>query len=308
MVASWPLIACTLCGVVACGTFGTQGLLALRGRGARVQMPGVLIVLACSVLAAVFACMRVGRLDRVFNVFGNPSSAIAQTFIAILVLVLASLAYVVSLRRGEEEGDVSLFMAVVAVLASLFGVYAIAAGDVATSLSAGKTALAVALVACAAACVGTLTCEALRVLRGAPGAGAGKGGGAEGGALGVAGVVCAALSGVAMIVFSFVAPTLGKRATSITSSSYGFESSHPTQAIADQVVAGAGATIAEPLFWVLVVAVGVAVPLVCAVAARGRTGGLAVALRVVAVACVLLGLAYVMDQFMFTTSATRIFS
>ena len=300
MTASWPLIAYTLCSVIACGTLGVQGVLALGGRGARIQTPGALLALVFAVLAAVFACMRVGRLDRVFNVFGHPASPVAQTFIAILVMVVVALVYLVALRRAEEEGEVPLPVAVLGVLASLFGVYAIAAGDVATSGVAAKTVVAVALVAGSAALVGTLVCRALLALREKE---------AATGGLGLAAVVCGVVSGAATVVFSLVAPTMVRKAISITTSTYGFESAHPTQATGSQAAASAtgSAALGDPLFWVVVVAVGIAVPLVVALLTRKRSGALTGVLCGVAALCALVGLAYAMDQFMFTSSTTRLF-
>ncbi|MBS5450716.1 MAG: polysulfide reductase NrfD [Coriobacteriia bacterium] len=299
MTASWPLIAYTLCSVIACGTLGVQGVLALGGRGARIQTPGALLALVFAVLAAVFACLRVGRLDRVFNVFGHPASPVAQTFIAILALIVVSLVYLVALRRAEEEGEVPLPVAALGVLASLFGVYAVAAGDVATSGIAAKTALAVALVAGSAALVGTLACRALLAVRERE---------AAAGGLGVATVACGLASGVATVAFSLVAPTMVRKAVSITTSTYGFESAHPTQATGSQAAASAASgAMGDPLFWVVVVAVGIVIPLVVALLTRKRSGVLTGVLCGAAALCVLVGLAYAMDQFMFTSSVTRLF-
>ena len=294
MTTSWPLVAYTLCAVVACGALGVSSVRALRGRGAAAQLPGTALALAASVLAVVFACLRLGRASRVMNVFAHPASAVSQTFIALFALVVASVVYVTALRRSEEEGRVPVWTAVLGVLASLFGAYAVGAGDVATALSAPKTALSVAMVALSSACAGTLLVRGIEGLRIS-----------DTPAMGWASVICSVLSGAGVAAFSILAPGLGKRATTLTTSTFGFDASHPTQAVGEALAATASAW-SDQLTWCAVVGLGILVPLVCALLSRRRGGVAGMLLGAAGVACLLVGLACAMHLFMFTTNPTRL--
>lgn len=295
MSVSWPLLAYTLCSLVACGTLGVQGALALRGHGTKVQTPAIVAVIALTVLGAAFACMRFGRLDRIFNVFGNPASAIAQGYYALVLVLVVAVVFLVLLRRSEEEGTVPAGGAAVAVLAALVGVYALAANDTATINDLGKRWLTVAYFLCAAAVSGTLVCTGIQAARGEA---ALRG-------LGVAGVVAACASGAMTVVYALVAPHLGVRAQTITSSTYGIVPGHPSGTSAGDVAALPG--LDSPVFWVGVVALGIAVPLVGAVAARKVRGAACAAVCLAAVVCLLVGVGCALELFLPSNGRTQVF-
>lgn len=296
MTVSWPLLAYTLCTLVACGTLVVQGILALRGHGTKVQMPAIAAVLVFSLAGGAFASMRFGHLDRFFNVFGNPASPIARGYYAVVAVLVVALVVLVALRRGEEEGVLPVWASAAAVVVGLVGVYALAASDTATINDAGKTWLTTAYFLCAAACLGTLACAGIQAAREREVLGG----------LGSATVAAAAASGALSVVYAFVSPKLGVRAASITSSTYGIVPGHPSGSSVADAVASAG--MASPAFWAGTLAVGVVAPIALSLAARRTRGVARAALCAAAVACMLVGVACTLNLFLPSGTATKIFA
>ena len=87
MELQWPLILFTTLTAWACGVFGCQGVLALKGAGKKSQQ--LLAVVSCVLLAlggiAVFFHLQ--HWERIFNGFGHITSGITCGFIAIVVFV-----------------------------------------------------------------------------------------------------------------------------------------------------------------------------------------------------------------------------
>lgn len=298
MSVSWSLIAYTLASLVACGTLAVQGTLALRGHGTKVQVPAAVLALAAALLAGVFDCMRLGHLDRLFNVFGNPASPIARGYYAVVVLLVVAVLALVALHRSEEPGRMPVWCAALCVLTGAVGVYAVAASDTATIHSAAKAWLTCGYLLCPAVLSGVLACAAIGAVRERAAV-------AAAGALGAAGVA-AALGGAAMsVVYALVSPTLGVRAASITSSTYGIVPGHPSGTAVSDLAATAG--IGSPAFWVGVVLVGCALPLVGALAARKLRGFAAAAACVGALVCLLAGVACCLGLFLPSGGATKVF-
>ena len=296
MTVSWPLLAYTLCSLVACGTLGVQGAVALRGHGTKLQAPAVAAALAFALAGGVFACMRFGHLERLFNVFANPASPIAQGYYAVVLVAAVALVALVVLRRGEVGEGMPRWCAALTVAGGLAGVYALAANDTATIRDAGKTWLTAAYFLCAATLAGTLVCSGIQALR-------------ERAALrglGAAGVAAALANGAMGVAYAFVSPTLGVRAASITSSTYGIVPGSPSGSSASDAAALVGFD--SPVFWVGVVAVGIVVPIVGSLAARRLRGGAAGAVCAVAAACALVGVACALELFLPSGSGTRFFA
>lgn len=305
MSVSWPLLAYALSNVVACGTLGVQGTLALRGHGTRVSLPAAVTVLLTALASGVFAVMRIGRLDRVMNVFGNPSSAIARGYYAIVLAILVAVVVIVALRRAHDNDEEQpLWCAVVAVLASLVGIYALADNLTATVHSAAKTWLTVLYVLIAAVVLGVLVCSAIGAIVTRSSASEGDCGWM--GRLGTAGVASGVALGVVTIVYGLVAPGLGvRRAASLTTSTYGIVPGHPSGSSVSDVAALPGAESA--LFWVGAVVVGVLAPLALVVVMRKRGGASRAAMSAVSVVCVLVGVGITLGLFAFSAAPTKVF-
>lgn len=303
MGVSWPNLAYAILNALACGTLGVQAALALRGHGTRIQMPAAVTALVCALASGVFAALRLGRLDRFVNVFGNPSSSIAQGYYAIVLLIIVAVVAIVVMRRSED-GELPAWASVLGLAASLVGVYALAANLTATVHSAAKTWLTVAYVLLAALVLGVLTCSAF-------GAAAEKASGANAPAwlvrMGTVGVGGTAALGVMTVVYGFVAPSLGsRRATSLTTSTYGIVPGHPSGSSVSDVASTPG--VESPLFWGVALGVGVLVPLVLAAVSRKAKGAGRSAASLAGVVCVLVGFGVTIGMFALTTSATKMFA
>jgi anaerobic dimethyl sulfoxide reductase subunit C (anchor subunit) len=101
MEIQWPLIVFTLFTCLAAGTFAIQGVLALLGKGARVQLPALIVSFASLVVAGVASFTHLQHWERAFNGFGHITSGITQELIGIVVMVVAIVVYFVVSRKGE---------------------------------------------------------------------------------------------------------------------------------------------------------------------------------------------------------------
>lgn len=295
MGVSWLLLGYAVCAIVACGTLGAQGVCALRGHGTKVSMPATVIALAAAFLSGTFAVARLGRVDRFLNVFGNPSSAIAQGYYALVILLVVAVVAVVVMRRAETPGEMPSWCAALCVLVGLLGVYALAANLTATVHNAAKTWLTVAYVLCAAVAVGTFVCAAVEAVRTRTVA---KG-------LGLAAVGSCAATGVMAVVYALVAPGLGLRVATLTTSTYGIVPGHPSGTSISDVAAGPG--IESPLFWVVAVAVGAVVPLVLGWVTRKTEGAPRAVVSALCAVAVLAGTGVTLGMFALGSSATKMF-
>ena len=102
MELQWPLILFTTLLAWAAGLFGAQCLWALRGRGAKAQMPALIGSAALLAVGGIAVFFHLEHWERIFNGFGHMTSGITQELIAIVVLAVVMVVYFVYLRRGGE--------------------------------------------------------------------------------------------------------------------------------------------------------------------------------------------------------------
>ena len=291
MVLSWPLIAYVVLGVAAAGILGVQGVRAMGGRGSEVRPVATVVALACALGAAVASALRLGRIDRVFNVFAHLSSGISQGYVAILVLVAVCVLLLVMIRRGAGGEGVPRWCAAIAVVAALLGVYGIAANLTATGLNVGKTLLTTAYLLVGSLAAGMFVDLGVTALNGPS---ATK-------AYGFAAAAASGLTGVLAVVFHFVAPALGNRSTAIVRSDYGMVGVHPTQGLSAEA-----AVSNDVVFWIVSVVLGAAVPVVVALVARKlKSAPLALAALAAAV-CVLAGIGVAVSMTLFGGQAVQL--
>ena len=119
MELQWPLILFTTLTAWACGVFGCQGVLALKGAGKKSQQ--VLAVLSCVLLAAggIAVFFHLQHWERIFNGFGHITSGITQELIAIVVFVVVAVAYFAAARKSSDGGTLPKWMAVLAIAISV---------------------------------------------------------------------------------------------------------------------------------------------------------------------------------------------
>ncbi|MDR3052830.1 MAG: hypothetical protein LBU48_03080 [Coriobacteriales bacterium] len=101
MEVQWSLIGFTLFVALGAGLFALQGILAVLGKGAKLQLPALITAFIAIVVGGVFSFTHLQHWDRAFNGFGNITSGITQELIGIVVVVVVMLVYLVLLRKGE---------------------------------------------------------------------------------------------------------------------------------------------------------------------------------------------------------------
>ena len=113
MELQWPLILFTTLLAWAAGLFAAQCVWALRGKGARAQMPALITSAVLLVVGGIAVFFHLEHWERIFNGFGHLSSGITQELIAIVVLAVVMVVYFVYLRRGGDEAKVPAWLAAV---------------------------------------------------------------------------------------------------------------------------------------------------------------------------------------------------
>jgi anaerobic dimethyl sulfoxide reductase subunit C (anchor subunit) len=101
MEIQWSLILFTLFVALGAGLFALQGLFAALGRGAKLQLPALVVSFIAIVLGGIFSFTHLQHWDRAFNGFGHLTSGITQELIGIVVVVVVMAIYFVLLRKGE---------------------------------------------------------------------------------------------------------------------------------------------------------------------------------------------------------------
>lgn len=141
LVVQLPSIMCALFAACATGLAGAASLFELRGRNRRGELPLVIAALVCAVASVVSLFFRFSRVERFFNAFGHLGSAVTQSIIASLVLVVLFAVLVVLLRQGRGIGR-PLAACTLAVGVVVAAVSARAVGVMSTDV-AGKIVLGV---------------------------------------------------------------------------------------------------------------------------------------------------------------------
>lgn len=101
MEIQWPLIVFTLLVCTASGTFAGQGLLALLGKGQKLQLPAAVVSLAALAAGGIASFLHLQHADRLFNGFGHITSGITQELIGIVVFFVVGVIYLVLARKGN---------------------------------------------------------------------------------------------------------------------------------------------------------------------------------------------------------------
>jgi anaerobic dimethyl sulfoxide reductase subunit C (anchor subunit) len=115
MEVQWSLVIFTLFICLASGTFAGAGLLALLGKGQKLQIPAIIISLVAVVIGGFASFLHLQHWDRAFNGFGHLSSGITQELIGIVVFVIVLVIYFVVSRKGETPKWVGALALVVGV-------------------------------------------------------------------------------------------------------------------------------------------------------------------------------------------------
>ena len=253
MELQWPLILFTTFTAWACGVFGAQGVLALKGAGKKSQQ--LLTIVSCVLLAAGGVCVffHLQHWERIFNGFGHITSGITQELIAIVVFVVVAVVYFVLARKSDDGGTPPKWAAWVAIAISVVLAAVCAHSYMMPARPAWDSVLEVLSIVGAACLLGPATCAVVLAAKGE-----------DASACGLPAVAGSAVGAVCTAAYAlFVQLSAG----AFTQVGYYFDPTHPTKAVVD-----AGAAIGDQavLLWLGAVVIGAIVPLVCSVLAKKK--------------------------------------
>ena len=263
---------------LAAGTFAVQGLLSLLGRGDAVQMPALIVSLVALIAGGIAAFMHLQHWDRIFGGFGHLTSGITQEFIAIAVFVVALVVYFVVLRRFDTvpkwAGAMALVIGVVLVIIMALSYNM-------PSRPAWNTPLLWLYYLCNAAFLGALTVACIEGIRGSTSEDAG---GLTSKASWITGIICT------VVVIGY-AIFLSTAAGSFASVGSFHDYTNPAREIIDVQSSLSGILSGDLalLFWLGVVVVGLAVPIVLAFFAGKKKGTTLTACAGIGLVCALIG-------------------
>ena len=275
MELQWPLILFTTLLAWSAGLFATQCIYALRGTGAKAQMPAWIVSAVLLVVGGIAVFFHLEHWERIFNGFGHITSGITQELIAIVAFVAVAVAYFAMARKSDDGGTLPKGMAWVAVAISVVLAAVCAHSYMMPARPAWDSVLEVLSIVGAACLLGPATCAVVLAAKGE-----------DAGACGLPAVAGSAIGAVCTAAYAaFIQLSAG----AFSQVGYYFDPTHPTKAVAD-----AAATVGAqaPLLWLGAVVVGAVVPLVCCVLAKKGDaagwklfGGVAVVAALVGAVC-----------------------
>lgn len=292
MEMQWPLILFTLFMAWSAGVFGTAAVLALAGGGKRVQMPALVTSVVLLAVGGIAVFFHLEHWDRIFNGFGNPTSGITQELIVIVLMAVVMVVYFVYLRKPEPV--VPRWLAVAAIVVSVALVVVMSHSYNMAARPVWDSPLLWLAYLGNAALFGPLTVTLLAAIfpaaeggsEGAPATAPTEAVARAGSVLATSGVVGAVANAVLSVAWG---ASVVMSAASFTEVGLYWDPTHPNYPIANPAeAANILSGEASLLFWIGVVVIGCAVPVVCAVLGR-RKGAPAVPLAGVGLACAIVG-------------------
>ena len=161
MELQWPLILFTTLLAWAAGLFAAQCVWALRGKGARAQMPALIASAALLVVGGIAVFFHLEHWERIFNGFGHLTSGITQELIAIVVLAVVMVVYFVYLRRAGDEARVPAWLSAIGIVVAAILVIVMGHSYMMASLPAWDSVLQIASLLGAACGFGPATMAVL---------------------------------------------------------------------------------------------------------------------------------------------------
>ncbi|MEG0503927.1 MAG: DmsC/YnfH family molybdoenzyme membrane anchor subunit, partial [Raoultibacter sp.] len=252
MELQWELMIFTLFVCLSAGIFAVQGTLALMNKGAKAQLPCLIVSLVSLAIGGIGSFLHLQHWERIFNGFGHLTSGITQELIAIVVFGIVLVVYFFMMRRHEELPE---WLCVVAIIVSVVLVIVMSHSYNMAARPVWDTPLlwlyylanagffgALAVMAIAEAAKGADTCRALLAKV----------------AL-IAGIVQAVVTAIYVGFFMMAS-------SAYTEVGNYFDPTMPTKAMEDPTAALSGVVAGDQalLFWLGVVVVGLLVPIVLA--------------------------------------------
>ena len=277
MELQWPLMVFTLFVCLGAGIFGVQGLLAVLGKGEKIQLPCLVASLVSIGIGGIGSFLHLEHWERIFNGFGHLTSGITQELIAIVVIVFLMVVYFIMMRRSED-GKAPKWCGVMAIIVSIVLVAVMSHSYNMVARPAWDTPLLWLYYLANGILFGGL---AVAIISGV------KGDESTGLAIkaSIVGGIVQALAAAAYAVYFAVS------ASAFTKVGYYFDPTHPTKEMIDpgiefgSIFAGENAA----LFWLGVVVVGVVIPLIAAILCHKKESNQVVTLAAVGLICALVG-------------------
>ena len=218
MELQWPLILFTTLLAWAAGLFAAQCLWALRGKGARAQMPALVASAALLAVGGIAVFFHLEHWERIFNGFGHLTSGITQELIAIVLLAVVMVLFFLMLRRSEDD-TVPQWLAVVGIVVVLVLIVAMGHSYMMPSLPAWDTVLQLLSLLGAACVMGPATVAFIGAVKGVQ---------IEG--IGLLTVIGAAVNAVLSAAYMFA---MEASSATFQSFQYYFDPTHPNVAMAN---------------------------------------------------------------------------
>ncbi len=102
MELQWPLILFSTFLAWSAGLFATQSAAALRGVGAKAQLPALITSLALMAIGGIAVFFHLQHWERIFNGFGHLTSGITQELIGVVLMFVMMVVLFVFVRRGTK--------------------------------------------------------------------------------------------------------------------------------------------------------------------------------------------------------------
>lgn len=125
MEREWPLILFTFFVCASSGVLLMQGVLALLGKGKRMQVGSLLTSLILMAIGGIAVFMHLQHWERMFNGFGHITSGITQELIGVVLIIIAIVLYFLFARR-TEDGMAPKWASVVAIIVAIVMVFLMA--------------------------------------------------------------------------------------------------------------------------------------------------------------------------------------
>lgn len=248
MELQWPLILFTTFVAWSCGVFATQGVLALQGKAAKVQMPALITSIVLLAIGGIAVFFHLEHWERIFNGFGHLTSGITQELIAIVVLVLAMVVFFAMLRKTNGEKSLPSWTAILAIVVSALLLIVMAHSYMMPARPAWNNVLWIVYVLGNACVMGPATVLLIAVLKGE-----------EGDELGRFTFIGSAVNAVTSLVYAIWLQISGSGLSEV---GYYYDPTHPTHGMVD-VSQAMGAFLGDSalVMWIGVILIGVVAPL-----------------------------------------------
>ncbi len=103
MELQWPLIIFTTFMAWAAGTFGTQGIVAIRKFNAKSQFVTLIVAFAVLVIGGIAVMFHLQHWERIFNGFGHVTSGITQELALVVVVFIVMVIFFAFMRRNGAD-------------------------------------------------------------------------------------------------------------------------------------------------------------------------------------------------------------